>query len=270
VRAKSIRSGITWIFRIGPEGSELEAVARLFLFRAAGGCVLDGVEPGAVGVILGIRAVGNDKDLHILEQAAACPEGIPLVAVDLIERLADGYAAALQLDVHQRQTVDKNGHVVAVVVPGAFFGADRVLIDDLQEVRVDVPLVDQRDVLGGAVVSLQDLHVVLLNAAGLFRDALVLIRQGILEEAFPFRIGEAVSVQLFQLRAQIGDEVGLRVDGQVFIALLAEQADEFLFQCSLALVALGTRLDRLVFRDDGVLRSFGDNIEIRQRPRPLS
>jgi len=33
-------------------------------------------------------------------------EGVTLVAVDLVEGLADGHAAALELDMHQRQAVD--------------------------------------------------------------------------------------------------------------------------------------------------------------------
>jgi hypothetical protein len=43
------------------------------------------------------------------------------------------------------------------------------------------------------------------------------------------------------------------VDRQIFIALLAQQTNEFLFQGSLALVAVGTCSDRLIFGDNGVL-----------------
>jgi hypothetical protein len=102
-----------------------------------------------VAVVLGQRAVADDEQLHILEQAAARPEAVALVAVDLVEGLADVHATALEFDVHHRQAVDQHGHIEA--------GGTRacrahcwclVLIDHLQSVVVDVGLVDQVDVLG--------------------------------------------------------------------------------------------------------------------------
>lgn len=48
---------------------------------------------------------------------------------------------------HQRQAVDQDGHVIAVVMAGALGLADLVLVDNLQAVFVDVLLVDQGDVL---------------------------------------------------------------------------------------------------------------------------
>ena len=94
---------------------------------------------GGVGVVLGQRAVADHEQLHVLEQARAGPEAVALVAVDLVERLADVHAAALELDVHQRQAVDQDRHVVAVGVLGAALAlADLVLVDDLQPVVVDV------------------------------------------------------------------------------------------------------------------------------------
>ena len=69
---------------------------------------------GGVGVVLGQRAVADHEELDVLEQARAGPEAVALVAVDLVERLADVDAAALELDVHQRQAVDQDRDVVAV------------------------------------------------------------------------------------------------------------------------------------------------------------
>lgn len=112
-------------------------------------------------------AVGDDEDLDVAEQAGARPEGVALVAVDLVEGLADGHAAALELDVHQRQAVDEDGDVVAGVVGT---GLDDVLVGDLQTIVVDVPLVDEPNVLGLAVVPDEDLDVVFLDSAGLLRD----------------------------------------------------------------------------------------------------
>ena len=72
---------------VGPEGGELKAVAGLFLSGSRGGGVLDGVPAGGVGIILGVDAVGDHKNLYILIQAAARPKAVPLVAVYLIKRL---------------------------------------------------------------------------------------------------------------------------------------------------------------------------------------
>ena len=154
--------------RVRPPGGELEGVGVGGLGLALAPCGLgDVVEPGGVRVVLGLGAVGDDEDLDVAEQASARPEGVALVAVDLVEGLADGHAAALELDVHQRQAVDEDRDVVAGVVGACL---DDVLVGDLQAVVVDVLLVDEPDVLGLAVVPNEGLDVVLLDAAGLLRD----------------------------------------------------------------------------------------------------
>ena len=83
------------VIRIGPVGGKFKAIAGLFLFRLAVFGILDGIVAGAVGVVLGICAVGDHENLHILVQTAARPERIPLIAVDLVERLPDGHPAPL-------------------------------------------------------------------------------------------------------------------------------------------------------------------------------
>ena len=138
----------------------------------------------------------------------------------------------------QGQTVDQNGHVIAVVVAGALVPADGVLVDDLQPVVVDVFLVQQGDVFGSAVVSAQHLDEILLHLAGLFHNVFVGVGQGFMEKAVPLTVGEGVVVEGFQLTAQVGDEFRLGVDGQIGIALLGELLDERLFQRGLALVAV--------------------------------
>ena len=75
---------------------------------------LDVLAAGGVGVVLRQRAVADHEELHVVEQARARPERVALVAVDLVERLADVHPAALQLDMHHRQAVDQDRHVVAV------------------------------------------------------------------------------------------------------------------------------------------------------------
>ena len=83
---------------------------------------------GGVGIILGVGAIGDHKNLHILIQAACRPEAVPLIAFNLIECFADSNAAAFQLHMDKRQTIDENGHIIACVVFALGF---LVLIDHL-------------------------------------------------------------------------------------------------------------------------------------------
>ena len=80
-----------------------------------------------VGQVFAVDAVGDDEDLHVLEEAALAPEGVALVAVDLVKGLFHLHAAPLQFDLHQGQAVDQQGDVVAVFV----FAFDGDLVGDL-------------------------------------------------------------------------------------------------------------------------------------------
>ena len=128
---------------IRPEAGKFKAVAGLFLLLFAALGILDSIPASAVGIVLGVGAVGDHEDLGVLKQTAACPEGISLIAVDLIEGLTDGHASALQLDMHQREAVDQDGDIIAVEVLGAVILADFVLVDDLKQIVVNVLLVDR-------------------------------------------------------------------------------------------------------------------------------
>lgn len=183
-----------------------------------------------------------------------------MVAVDLVERLPDGHAPAFQLDMNQGQTVHQNRHIIAVVIPRPVLLANGVLVDDLETVVVDVLLVDEGDVLALASVPAEDLHKVLLDAAGLVLNAVVGVGDALAEKPLPLRISEGVAVQLLQFLAEIGDQFRFGVNGQIFIPLFTEQADELLFQRGLALVAVGTGLDRLVFCYHRVFGSLGDDV----------
>ena len=248
---------------IGPEGGKLKAAAGLFLSGGRGGCgVPDGVPAGGVGVIFGVRAVGDDKNLHIVIEAAACPEAVPLVTADLIERLPDGYAPALQLDMDQGKAVYQDRHIVAVVIPRPVLLANGVLVDDLEAVVVDVLFVNEGDIFALASVPPEDLHKVLLNAAGLVLNAVVGVGDALTEKPLPFGIGEGVTVQLLQFLSEIGDQLRLRVNRQILIPLLAEKADKFLFQRGLALISVGAGFDRFIFRYHCVFGSLGDDVEV--------
>ena len=194
------------VVRIGPVGGKFKAIAGLFLFRLAVFGVLNGIVAGAVGVVLGICAVGDHENLRILVQTTACPERIPLVAVDLVKCLPDGHPAPLQFHMNQRKAVDQNRHIVAIIMPRAVCLFYLILVDDLQSVVMDVLLVDQRNVFGAAIIPVQHLHIIFLNLPGLFGNMLVGVGNHITKELPPLRIGKLVVVQLFQLTAEVGNQ----------------------------------------------------------------
>ena len=108
-------------------------------------------------------AVGDDEDLHILIEPAGGPETVPLVPLDLVECLPDGHAPALELHMDQGQTVDQDGHIIAGIA--------------------------------GAAVLPQHLHMVGLDAAGLFHDAVVGSGDAGLEEPLPLAVRKLVAIE---------------------------------------------------------------------------
>ena len=249
------------VIRIGPVGGEFKAVAGLFLLDLAVFGVLDGIVAGAVGVVLGICAVGDHKNLHILIQAAARPERIPLVAVDLVERLPDGHPAPLQFHMNQRKAVDQNRHIVAVIMPCTVCLFYLVLIDDLQAVVVDVLFVDQRDIFGAAIIPVQHLHIIFLNLSGLFGNMLVGVGNYITEKLLPLRIGKLVVVQLFQLAAEVGNQFILGMQRQIGVTLLAQQPDKLFLQFCLALVAVRAHLGGFIGSNNSIFIGSRNDIE---------
>ncbi len=247
---------------IRPEGGELKAVAGLRPLRLLRLGIIGVVEAGGVGIVLGVCTIGDDKNLHKLIQAAGCPEAIPLVAVNLIERLPNGHAPALQLNVHQGQAIDQHRYIIAVIMGSPFLGGNGILMDDLQAIVVDVLFINEPDVLALPVVPVEHLHFVLLNQLRLFHHAAILFCQHFPPEPFPFAIGKDVSIQLFQLGAQVSNQVGLLVDGKVFIAQLPQQAEELIFQVGFALVRLRAPGLGGVLGDNGAFLALGNDIEI--------
>ena len=217
---------------VRPPAGELEAVGGLLAAGLLSGALLDGAEARGVGVVLGVGAVGDDEDLHVLVQAAAGPEAVALVALDLVEGLLDGHAAALELDVHERQAVHQHRHVVAVLVIALL----RVLVHHLHAVVVHVALVDERDVAHGSVVHLQGVDVVALDAAGLLHDAVVVRRDPALEQAGPLPVGEGDAVQGLELPAQVGNKVAFAGDDEPLVALAAELLYEGVLQLGFRLI----------------------------------
>ena len=59
---------------ISPEGSELKAIACLFLFGFTRVCILNSIETGTVGIVLRVGTIGDDKNLNIFKQTGTRPE----------------------------------------------------------------------------------------------------------------------------------------------------------------------------------------------------
>ena len=117
----------------------------------------------------------------------------------------------------ERKPVDEHGYVIAVVVLRAVVFGDYVLIGDLQTVVVDVLFVNQRDIFRTSVIAPQDLHIILLNLAGLFRNAVVGVGNALGKEPLPFAVGKMIVVQRFELCAQVGDQLRLAMNRLVLI-----------------------------------------------------
>ena len=219
------------VLRVRPPGGELERVRGLAGALAAGSLV-NVFAAGGVGVVLGERAVADDEQLHVLEEAGAGPKAVALVAADLVERFTDVDPAPLQLDVHHRQPVHQHGDVI----PGGARRTtlhlstvtliDLVLVDDLKPVVVNVGLVDEQHILGAAVVAFQKLNVVFLDANRLFGDAIVGPCDAFDEELRPLGIRELDAVEPLKLRAQVCNQLCFAHDGQVLVGLALQQPDE--------------------------------------------
>ena len=225
------------------------------------------VAPGGVAVVFGQCAVGDDKQLHILEKAAPRPETLSSIAPNLVERLPDVHATSLELDVHQRQTVHQHGHVIAVLALAAL---RHILVDDLETVVVNVLLVNEPHIDGGAVVPRDGLDIILLNQRGLLLNAVVGVGDDAGEEMLPFPVAEAQVIQFLQLDAQVGDELPLALDGKILVGLRLELADERPLQLRLRLVAASPpTLHRDIFRDYRALRILADDAVLFHHPAPI-
>ena len=152
---------------------------------------------------------------------------------------------------NEGQSVDKDGDVVTV---GAQPCVNGVLVDDLDLVAVNVGLIDEADVLRCAVVSGEDLHVVLLDAPGFGNHGIVVsgghIDDVVPVEAPPFVVGEVVVVEGLQLDTQVCFEARRIVDVRVLVGLATQLVDEGVFEGSFALVASVVVTGWLVEADD--------------------
>ena len=119
------------VIGICPEAGKFKAVACFSFFRLAGGSILYGIKASAVGVVFRICSIGDNENLHIFKQPTACPKGITLIAIYLIECLSDRDSSALQFDMNYRQTIDQHRNIITIVILGSIFFSNYILIDNL-------------------------------------------------------------------------------------------------------------------------------------------
>ena len=117
----------------------------------------------SIGIIFRIRAIRDNKNLHILIQSAPTPKTVTLITINLIERLSDCHSTSFQFYMDKRQTIHKNRHIIAVIVISrifrifcgiSYFSQHFVLVNHLQTVIMYVSLIDQPDILRASVITL--------------------------------------------------------------------------------------------------------------------
>ena len=126
---------------------------------------------------------------------------------------------------------------------------------------MDIGLVEQVDVLARAVVTLEDLDVVGLNARGLLHDPVARASDLLGEQALPLGVAELGLVQRFELAAEVDLKLGGRRDRQVLVGLPLQQRDERGFESGLALVRRGLVGIGHELRDDRALFGECDRLE---------
>ena len=127
---------------------------------------------------------------------------------------------------------------------------------------MDVLFINEGNVLAFASVSPEDLDIIFLDTTAFILNLIVGDSNTGSEKPLPLAVRKGVVVQLLQLSAEVGDQLRLGMDREIFIALFAENADKFFFQRGLALVAVGTGLDWFIFRHHCVFVCLGHNVEI--------
>ena len=73
--------------------------------------------------------------------------------------------------------------------------ANRILIDYLQPVIMNVLFIYKRDILGRTIITGQNLDIIFLYFPGLFHDMLIGISNGIFEKVIPLYVRKLIVVQ---------------------------------------------------------------------------
>ena len=182
--------------------------------------------PGGIGVILGVRSIGNDENLHILIQTACRKEAVSLIAFDLIKCFPDSNATAFQLYMDKRQTIDQNGYIITcVMLAFGFF----ILVNDLKAVIMNILFVNKLNILGSSVIPMKHFDMIGLHGAAFLYDALVRVGKRFRKKPLPLAVRKGIVIQNFQLSSKIRNQTVFIMNRKVLVPLHGQQSDEFLF-----------------------------------------
>ena len=145
-----------------------------------------------------------------------------------------------------------------------------ILVNNLQKVIVNIALVDELQVLEGSVIAIHHLNEVFLDLRRLLHNAVLIVGELLLEEPFPFAVGELNAIELFELSAQIRNQILLGLDSEILIALTFENRDKPLLQRRLALIQKRILLLRFIAPYDRVLVRLGNQSKIVHYPALLN
>ena len=213
--------------------------------------------PGGIGVILGVRSIGNDENLHILIQTTCRKEAVSLITFDLIKGFPDGNASAFQLYMDKRQTIDQNGHIIAcIVVTFGFF----ILVDNLKAIIVNILFVNNLNILGSSVIPPKHFDMIGLHGAAFLYDSLVRVGKRFRKEPLPLAVGKGIVIQNLQLSSKIRNQTVFIMNRKVLIPLHGQQSDEFLFQSLFTLEAVRARAFRCILSNHCTLIACGDDV----------
>lgn len=168
--------------------------------------------------------------------------------MDLVECLTDSDATALELDVHQREAIDEDRHIIAVRTAPPLLH----LIDDLQAVATGTLPIEEADILHMSIVEAEVMAVSHVHLTSLLREAIARAIQILEAEALPLGIRELHLVEALELETHVPQQrLGVLDMLGILIALTAEVFDELVLQRCLTLVALcRLRLGLILIEDD--------------------
>ena len=219
---------------IGPITGELEAVTGLIVSPpCTASDLMNVLHAGGVGIIAGVRAVRDNKDLNVFIQARAGPKAVTLITVNLVESLAEGHSAPLEFDMHHRQAVHQDGHVIAAFIgPFRFF----ILVEHLQAVIMDGLFIYQADVFAAAVIPPEHLDVICLDFAGFFNNTFIGAGNVLIKEALPLGIRKSDLVEQLELLSQVGNQGSFIAYRDIFVPLRLKTLQQVGFHRCFALV----------------------------------
>ena len=117
-----------------------------------------------------MRTIGDYKQLYILIQSTACPKAIALVSIDLVKRFPNCVPSFFKLNMHQRQSVYQNRHIVtSITLSTVLF----ILVYYLQMIVMNVGFIYQLDIFYITVIKGEVLQIIFLYFAGFLYNSIV-------------------------------------------------------------------------------------------------